>query len=141
MSHLFVERLSPAAKLPTRATTGAAGYDIFSSEETHVPAASRRVVKTDIKVAIPAGHYGRIAPRSGLAVKKGIDIAAGVIDSDYRGPLGVVVVNNGAEQFDVAVGDRIAQLIIEKISTPEVVQVVSLDDTARGSGGFGSTGA
>ncbi len=141
MVPLFVHRLSEGAKLPSRATAGAAGYDIFSSENTTVPAASRRVVKTDIKIAIPVGHYGRIAPRSGLAVKKGIDISAGVIDADYRGQVGVVLVNNSTEEFEVKQGDRIAQLILEKISTPDVIEVVSLDDTVRGSGGFGSTGS
>ena len=91
-------------------------------------------------MAIPEGHYGRVAPRSGLAVKNFIDVGAGVIDCDYRGALGVVLFNHSADDFHIKPGDRIAQLIIEKISTPDVVEVDDLDETARGAGGFGSTG-
>ena len=98
------------------------------------------LVHTDLAVAIPHGYYGRVAPRSGLALKKHIDVGAGVIDSDYRGPLGVVLFNHGEADFEVQPGDRIAQLIITAIATPEVVAVENLDDTERGAGGFGSTG-
>jgi dUTP pyrophosphatase len=98
------------------------------------------LVKTDIKVKIPEMHYGRIAPRSGLTLKYGLNIGAGVIDSDYRGTVGVIIFNHGSADFVVGVGDRIAQLIIERISIPQIKVVSSLDDSSRGAGGFGSTG-
>lgn len=97
-------------------------------------------MQTGIHIALPEGHYGRVAPRSGLAVKHGIDVGAGVVDSDYRGLLGIVLFNFGTEDFQLHAGDRIAQLVIEKISNPEVEEVESLEATERGSGGFGSTG-
>ena len=105
-----------------------------------IPAGGRGVVKTDISIACPAGTYARIAPRSGLAVKKGIDVGAGVVDADYRGNVGVVLFNFGTEDFAVDVGDRIAQLILEKVNMAPVVEVEELTETERGAGGFGSTG-
>ena len=95
---------------------------------------------TGLSISFPAGLYARIAPRSGLALKKFIDIGAGVVDSDYRGEVGVVLFNHGDQDFQVKMGDRIAQLILEKIDTPPVEEVQCLDDTVRGTGGFGSTG-
>ena len=97
-------------------------------------------MKTGISVAIPEGCYGRIAPRSGLAVKRFIDVGAGVIDADYRGEIGVVLFNHSDEDFVVKPGDRIAQLILEKIETPTVKEAEELPDTKRGTDGFGSTG-
>jgi dUTP diphosphatase len=101
---------------------------------------SNGLVKTDLAVAILPGCYGRVAPRSSLALKKQIDVGAGVIDCDYRGPLGVVLFNHGENAFEVKRGDRIAQLILERIATPPVEEVDDLDATSRGAGGFGSTG-
>lgn len=95
---------------------------------------------TDLAVEVPAGCYGRVAPRSGLAAKHHIDVGAGVIDEDYRGNVGVVLFNHGAEPFVVQRGDRIAQLICERCVLPELLEVDSLDETQRGAGGFGSTG-
>lgn len=95
---------------------------------------------TGLSIACPPGTYARIAPRSGLAVKRGIDCGAGVVDADYRGPVGVVLFNFGAEDFVVEVGDRIAQLILEKVNMAPVAEVEELAETARGAGGFGSTG-
>ncbi len=132
--------LSEDATLPTRATTGSAGLDLYASEETSISSGSRRVVKTDLSLAVPMGTYARIAPRSGLAFKHGIDVCAGVVDSDYRGPLGVVLSNLSDKTFEIKKGDRIAQLIIEQIAILDPVEVDSLDSTTRGSGGFGSTG-
>lgn len=100
----------------------------------------KTLVKTDIQIALPSGCYGRVAPRSGLAAKHFIDVGAGVIDEDYRGNLGVVLFNFGKEKFEVKKGDRIAQLICERIFYPEIEEVQVLDDTERGAGGFGSTG-
>ena len=105
-----------------------------------IPAGGRGVVKTDLCIACPAGTYARIAPRSGLAVKKGIDVGAGVVDADYRGNVGVVLFNLGTDDFVVDVGDRIAQLILEKVNMAPVVEVEELTETERGAGGFGSTG-
>ena len=116
--YLYIKKLQNSAAIPKRATKDAAGYDIASVEETVVPAKGRTVVKTGLSIAIPDGCYGRIAPRSGLAVKKFIDIGAGVIDADYRGEIGVVMCNHSDEDLKVKQGDRIAQLILEKISTP-----------------------
>lgn len=138
---LLVKRLSDKARLPQRCSPMAAGYDLCSAVECTIPAqGGRAVVATDLSLAIPSGHYGRVAPRSGLTVKQGIDVGAGVIDSDYRGPLGVVLFNHGAEPFVIREGDRIAQLILERISCPPVCEVTDLDSTERGAGGFGSTG-
>lgn len=105
-----------------------------------IPAKGKGIVKTDLSIAIPHGTYARIAPRSGLAVKNFIDTGAGVVDEDYRGAVGVVLFNHGDSDFNVKQGDRIAQLILERIMTPEVVEVDALDETTRGAGGYGSTG-
>ncbi|CAH7687045.1 dUTP diphosphatase [Phakopsora pachyrhizi] len=137
---LRVKRLSPDAKVPTRGSKLSAGYDLYSSKDITITKRSREVVPTDIAIAVPSSTYGRVAPRSGLAVKFGISTGAGVIDEDYRGPVGVVLFNHGDDDFKVKKGDRIAQLVIERIKTPEVFEVESLDETVRGSGGFGSTG-
>ncbi|XP_006817345.1 deoxyuridine 5'-triphosphate nucleotidohydrolase-like [Saccoglossus kowalevskii] len=95
---------------------------------------------TDIQIQLPDGCYGRVAPRSGLAVKHFIDVGAGVIDQDYRGNVGVVMFNFSESEFEVKKGDRIAQLICEKIYMPELEECEKLDDSERGVGGFGSTG-
>jgi dUTP pyrophosphatase len=105
-----------------------------------VPARGRAVVPTGLSIACPPGTYARVAPRSGLAVKHFIDTGAGVVDEDYRGAVGVVLFNHSDADFVVRRGDRVAQLILERIVTPAVVEVDSLDDTARGAGGYGSTG-
>ena len=97
-------------------------------------------MKTGLAISFSAGLYARIAPRLGLALKRFIDVGAGVVDADYRGEVGVVLFNHGDQDFQVKMGDRIAQLILEKIDTPPVKEVHDLDDTVRGSGGFGSTG-
>lgn len=112
----------------------------FSAETTTIPARGRAVVRTDISIAIPDGTYGRVASRSGLAVKHGIDVGAGVVDADYRGPLGVVLFNHSNADFVISIGDRIAQLILETIVTPPIEAVAALNATPRGAGGFGSTG-
>jgi len=139
-SELKFLQLHPAAKLPTRGSRHAAGLDLYSIEEVTLAAGGRAAVRTGLSVAIPRGFYGRVAPRSGLAVKHGLDVLAGVIDSDYRGEIICALVNHSAEAFALEAGGRVAQLIIEAIITPEPVWVDSLDETARGAGGFGSTG-
>merc|ERR1711988_1343437 len=107
-----VKFLRPEASLPKRGTEGAAGFDLSAAESVDVPAGGKAIVKTGLAVAIPSGSYARIAPRSGLAAKRMLHCGAGVVDFDYRGEVGVVVFNYGKEAFSVAVGDRIAQLIL-----------------------------
>lgn len=160
---LLIKKLSGKAKLPTRGSAFAAGYDLYAAKETTIPARGKALVDTDISIAVPAGtckcyliHIpygiplirtpppktdGRIAPRSGLAAKNFIDTGAGVIDADYRGQVKVLLFNHADADFAVAEGDRVAQLIIERIYTPEVVEVAELEASVRGAGGFGSTGA
>jgi len=137
---MLVKRLNPAAMLPVRGSVHAAGFDLAAAEPTVVPSLGKAIVKTGLAVAVPAGTYARIAPRSGLAAKKMIQTGAGVVDFDYRGEVGVVLFNHGPEDFPVAVGDRVAQLILEKVDMSGCIEVDSLDETARGAGGFGSTG-
>lgn len=137
---LRVKKLSDNAVLPSRASALSAGYDLSSAKDTIIPSRGRGLVPTDLSIAIPDGTYARIAPRSGLALKHAIDVGAGVIDADYRGPLGVILFNHSDADFEVKMGDRIAQLILEKIVTPEVLEVEDLDSTLRGESGFGSTG-
>jgi len=139
-TELRVKKLSEHAVLPIRASEHAAGYDLSSAYDCVVPKRGKLLVKTDLAVAVPIGYYGRVAPRSGLALKNFIDTGAGVVDSDYRGPLGVLLFNHSEEDFKISHGDRIAQFIIEKIALPQIVEVDELDSTERGAGGFGSTG-
>lgn len=111
-----------------------------SAYDCVIPARGKSIVKTDIQIELPEGCYGRIAPRSGLAAKNSIDVGAGVIDEDYRGNVGVVLFNHSDVAFSVVKGDRIAQLICERIFYPTLEEVKSLSETERGAGGFGSTG-
>ncbi|XP_060150275.1 deoxyuridine 5'-triphosphate nucleotidohydrolase, mitochondrial isoform X7 [Globicephala melas] len=116
-------RLSEHATAPTKGSERAAGYDLYSAYDYTVPPMEKALVKTDIQIALPSGCYGRVAPRSGLAAKHFIDVGAGVIDEDYRGNVGVVLFNFGKEKFEVKKGDRIAQLICERIFYPEIEEV------------------
>lgn len=113
---LQVKFLSSTAKAPTRGSAHAAGYDLYAAKPTTVPARGKVLVDTDISVAVPAGTYGRVAPRSGLASKHSIDVGAGVIDADYRGPLKVLLFNFSETDFKVEEGERVAQLIVERVS-------------------------
>lgn len=135
-----IKKLSKNAVVPTQGSEYAAGYDLYAAEEGVVLAECRLLVKTNIAVSIPEGYYGRIAPRSGLAYKSGIDILAGVIDADYRGDIGVILYNTDIKDFEFKKGDRIAQLIIEKCHNVEWQEVNELEDSVRSDGGFGSTG-
>lgn len=144
-----VRRLTPHAKLPVKASEGAAGFDLFASERTVVPASSARdgradighaLVPTGIAVSLPAGHVGRIGSRSGLSTLKNIEVGAGWIDADYRGEIKVELKNFSGEDFVVEQGARIAQLLILPVASPEVEETDSLPPSLRGAGGFGSTG-
>jgi dUTP pyrophosphatase len=125
---------------PEYGSLAAAGADLRASETTEIAAGARAAVATGHKVQIPPGHVGLVWPRSGLAVRHGIDTLAGVIDSDYRGEVKVVLVNHGDEPFAIAPGDRIAQLLIQRVERVTFTTVTDLDETTRGAGGFGSTG-
>ena len=134
-------KLTEHATAPSKGSALAAGYDLYSAYDYVIPARGKVIAKTDIQVRIPEGTYGRVAPRSGLAAKHHIDVGAGVVDADYTGNVGVVMFNLDPEnEFAVKKGDRIAQLVCEKIEYPELEEVKSLEETDRGAGGFGSTG-
>jgi dUTP pyrophosphatase len=137
------------AIVPKRMSLGAAGYDVHSCEEktVDIEPGTQKIIRTGVGVVIPRGYYGRLAPRSSLAATHGIDVMAGVIDSDYRGELRVILRNHSEFVYSVSYGDRIAQLILEKITLPDI-EVVRMSpeefgkeySTERGAGGFGSTG-
>ncbi|KAM4593990.1 deoxyuridine 5'-triphosphate nucleotidohydrolase, mitochondrial isoform 1-T1 [Odontesthes bonariensis] len=139
-SVLRFAKLSEHATAPTRGSAKAAGYDLYSAYDYSVGPMDKAIVKTDIQIAVPHGCYGRVAPRSGLAAKHFIDVGAGVVDEDYRGNVGVVLFNFSKDTFEVKKGDRVAQLVCERICYPDLIEQETLDDTERGAGGFGSTG-
>lgn len=163
MSHhvpLFVQRLVPTAAAPVRGSAQAAGYDLSACllDETGAPRADlglgmdpvthqftlfpgeRAAIPTGLAVTTPPSTYGRVGPRSGLAFKNGIDVMAGIVDRDYTGEMKVILINLGQKPFVISHGDRIAQLVLERIVQPDVEIVASLTNTDRGAGGFGSTG-
>jgi len=149
------KKLNNLAIVPTRQKTGDAGYDLYSIEDLKIKPLSRALVSTGLSIEIPEGYYARIAPRSGLAVKNGIDVLAGVVDSSYRGEIKVVLMNLSIDlasmmgltpsiagstfDFKIKAGDRIGQLIIEKYHAVEWQEVEELSSSDR-KGGFGSTG-
>ena len=137
---LLIKKLSDDAIIPTRASPGSVGYDLYSTIDMFIPPLERGIVSTGIAATIPMGCYGRIAPRSGLAVKFGIQTGACVIDPDYTGELKVILFNQGGQQFEIKKGDKIAQLIMEKCELPPIEEVLEIDDTERGNRGFGSSG-
>lgn len=140
---LPVAKLKDEAVLPTRAHKGDAGLDLYACEAAHIGPGERWSVGTGVAVEIPEGHAGLVLPRSGLAKKHGIALvnAPGLIDSGYRGEIRVLLLNTDpAETFRVESGDRIAQLVIAPIAPAEPVEAQSLADSARGDGGFGSSG-
>jgi dUTP pyrophosphatase len=140
---LPVVKLKDEALLPTRAHEGDAGLDLYACEAAHIGPGERWSVGTGVGVEIPAGHAGLVLPRSGLARDHGIALvnAPGLIDSGYRGELRVLLLNTDpAETFRVEPGERIAQLLLTPIATPAPVEKTALSESARGEGGFGSSG-
>ena len=119
---LRIKKLSEFATLPKRGTPLSAGYDLAAAYDTTIPARGKGIVKTDLAMAVPPTCYGRIAPRSSLAWKKHIDVGAGVIDADYRGNVGVVLFNHSDTDLEVKHGDRVAQLILERIAMLDVME-------------------
>jgi dUTP pyrophosphatase len=144
MTNLKVTRLAHGAGLPLPAyeSEGAAGLDLRAAEACEIPAGGRVLVPTGLTIALPSGFEGQVRPRSGLAAKHGVTVlnAPGTIDSDYRGEVKVILVNFGDASFAIARGDRIAQLIVAPVTRVAIEETASLDETARGSGGFGSSG-
>jgi len=128
--------------LPAYATAGAAGMDVVSAEDVTIAPGARHAVATGLAMAIPQGYEIQVRPRSGLAYKHGITVpnTPGTIDSDYRGELKVLLINHGTEPFPIARGDRVAQLVLAPVVQAAWTEVDELDATARGEGGFGSTG-
>lgn len=139
---LAVKLLHPAAQLPQRAHPGDAGADLFSVEEVMIPAGERRDVGTGLALAIPLGYAGFVQPRSGLAFRHGIMVvnSPGLIDAGYRGEVRVSLYNSGGEPFPVRVGERIAQLVVQRVEEPTFSAAAELLETVRGDGGFGSSG-
>lgn len=141
---VLVKRLPHGAglELPAYATPGAAGMDVVSAEDVTIAPGARHAVATGLAMAIPPGYEIQVRPRSGLALKHGITVpnTPGTIDSDYRGELKVILINHGAEPFAIRRGDRVAQLVLAPVTRGAWLEVEELDETARGEGGFGSTG-
>ena len=140
MEPLRVKRISDDATLPTRGSLGAVGYDLACTQDFVLDTQSHTLVSTGLGFQLPSGVYGRVAPRSGLTVKHGIHIGAGVIDPDYMGEVKVAMFNLGLQPVEFKKGDRIAQLILERCEVPDVLEVDILVSTSRGESGFGSTG-
>ena len=148
MTTLRVERLPHAEGLPLPAyeTSGSAGMDLRAAVAEETPTilapGARALVPTGLKIALDPGYEAQVRPRSGLALKHGLTClnSPGTIDSDYRGEVGVILINHGQEPFVIKRGERIAQLVVEKCEQAAMIEVATLDETARGAGGFGSTG-
>lgn len=138
---LSVQRLCANATLPARATSGAAGYDITCTETVHIPPNERRLVSTGVAVAIPHGYVGILKSRSSMAWKRTLDVQAGVIDSDYRGEVKVLLHNaHPTAERIVTSGERVAQMLVLPVPHLSITECTSLPPTDRGHGGFGSTG-
>jgi dUTP pyrophosphatase len=141
---VMVKRLAhfEGLELPAYATDGAAGMDVLAAEDVILPPLRRHAVATGLALAIPQGYEIQVRPRSGLALKHGISVpnTPGTIDSDYRGELKVILINHGAEPFEIRRGDRVAQLVLAPVTLAEWHEVAQLDETDRGTRGFGSTG-
>lgn len=137
---MSVTLLSNSAILPKRGFELAAGLDLYSPVSGIIEPFQRLLIPLDISIELPKGTFGHILPRSGLALKNGIHVGAGVIDEDYRGNVGVLLFNLGNVPFVFKQGDRIAQLVIKSYENINLVQKEKLDDSLRGNGGFGSTG-
>lgn len=133
-------RVAGTGALPRYGSDAAAGADLVAAEAVVIGPGERAAIGTGIHVELPPGHVGLVWPRSGLALKHGIDTLAGVIDSDYRGEVRVVLVNHGREPFAIAPGDRVAQLLVQRVERVSFVAAADLESTTRGTGGFGSTG-
>ena len=140
MVKIKIKKLKANAVVPRYAHPGDAAMDLFSTEDCVVPIGKRKLVSSGISMELPEGYFASIRGKSGLAAKKGICILGGVIEYTYRGEYGVIVLNTGEEDFEIRVGDKIAQVVIAPVANVDVEEVEELSDTARGDGAFGSTG-
>lgn len=140
MIKVKIVKISEDAIVPKYATSQDAGCDIYSIEDVIIKSKEYKSIRTGIKIEIPEGYYGRIAPKSGLALKNGIDTLAGVVDSGYRGEINVLLINNSNFDFNIEKGNKIAQIIFEKMDQAIFEEVKELNETDRGENGFGSTG-
>ncbi len=140
MVKIRVKKLNPEAKVPYYELENSAGLELSSTNHVCLEQGQRMLIKTGVAIEIPEGYVGLVWPRSGLSVKKGTDILAGVIDSSYRGEIGVVLLNTGYDDLVIQPGERVAQLLIQPIVNAEVEEVEELSDSVRGENGFGSTG-
>ena len=143
MTTLKIMKLDPKAVLPRYETDGASGMDLTANEETTILPGRSVLIGTGLALAIPEGYEAQIRPRSGIAARHGLTVlnAPGTIDADYRGEIKVLLVNHSSASFDVFPGLRVAQLVVCPVTRVDVVEVEALDGTARGAGGFGSTGS
>ena len=139
--NIHVKLLNDQAKLPTKAHENDAGWDLYSIEEATILPGNRTTIKTGISCQIPNEYVGLIWPRSGLSVKNGIDVLAGVVDATYRGEIMVCLLNTSRDTVFLSTGTRIAQILFQEVPRFVLTQASSLDDTDRGEGGFGSSGA
>lgn len=137
---LKITRLDTELDMPGYAHEGDAAFDLRAAADGMIPAGEKGIIKTGLKMAIPLGFAGLIWDRSGLAAKQSMHVLAGVIDSGYRGEVGVVMKNLGKEDFEYKKNDRVAQMLIQPVATPEIIETEELDSTTRNEGGFGSTG-
>lgn len=137
---LLIKKLHPEAKLPAFAHATDAGMDLYTTKDIALQPGELVSIPTGIAFAIPVGHVGLIWDKSGIAIKRGLKVMGGVIDAGYRGEVFVGLVNTGTETQSFITGEKVAQIVIQKIEQPEIVEVEDLDETTRGDGGFGSTG-
>lgn len=142
MPTIKIKKLHPDAVIPSYAHKGDSGMDVYSIEDFELKTFERKLVKTGLSFEIPFGYEIQTRPKSGLAIKHGITIvnAPGTIDSCYRGELGIILMNTGKEVYHVKRGEKIAQIVLQKVEEIEFEEVKELDETSRGEGGFGSTG-
>lgn len=141
--NIFIQKLHASARIPSYAHDGDAGMDIYSVETVTIEPQEIKKIKTGIAIALPHGHVGLIWDKSGMSMNHGLKVLGGVIDSGYRGEVIIGLINLGRTAYTCAAGDKIAQLLVQTVCTKDAVtlcEVQSLDDTARGKGGFGSTG-
>jgi dUTP pyrophosphatase len=137
---LHIKKLHPDAKLPTYAHPGDAGMDLYTYEDTHIPAHGRVLVPSGIAMAIPDGYVGLVWDKSGVSYKAGLKVIGGVADAGYRGQIFVGILNTTDEEYVFEKGDKVAQMLIQKVERPDIIEVNELDETSRGDRAFGSTG-
>jgi len=140
MNQVSFVRLSEHGMVPIRSSQGAAGYDLFSSCAGTIESHQRQLIPLDISIQLPSGYFAHLLARSGLAVRQGIHVMAGVIDEDYRGNIGVLLYNSSEQPFTFRKGDRIAQMVLKRYEVVEFVEKEQMEESERGTNGFGSTG-